>query len=943
MDLKLGQKVSVRGDGGTLKYIGRTQFAPGTWYGVELDTKQGKNDGSVNGVKYFDCEKKNGLYGVFVRILLLDNGNGKADNLIGADISNNVKQLQSKLLLATQEVDKYKKLIENYVSLHKQAVEKSTILESSLESAVVDKEYLEDSNLQMTAQLKELSMKYDELETDYQILKEESEINKQIETEIRHELEHNDHSEEVKLLISRNKQLEVALINLQKLSKESQSALRDEIQRLNNRIADSEKKLGSTKDIELKLVEAESNIELLRKQLDSTLELEKIIELLNSKNEELQNELERLSNDVIELTELHDLDRALEENQKVVEHELRSTITDLKELISLDKQKLAALTKQNKYLESKLAEALSISKYTTQPNNDNSSTVLAADFEELKINFKTEKRISFKNLLEKDLLSGELDFKSWREGLGSTTNNSKVYCKLKYLECIVSPIINHAFSVPQGEIFYEKSTPIINHTNLVLINALLLFVEKLWDYNYNSSKVEGLLLILDKLEVSLNEVKLKFLDSNVEGLNFMFVDEFIRGINDLFSVETDNVSLEAFGRAHYYFTINVIKGFTSDFILLTGYMNQTLQTYFEGGRSRGDLDLSLKKDMDHIRQEVSKLDSMLKKRIQRLDELDEGLDVRIVPNAYSFVDILDLVRNPSKILLRIVKHIETEENSFKNAADLEYETLDQIFEITEGLMKKLRKQVEALQNMLDCEPTFEQLKVQPWRRIERKEALESNSPETRTEHLETIRILNEKAIERENKITDLLVNINLLESTLTMSNNKNAEIIQLLRKELTSLRIQHEELTKKYTELEIESTSLREQVEQVTELNSLLSNDNIIVPNFEKLEPEKQYDKVMTLAQENQVLKKLLAQHKHRDKPFQNVQLPHLRSKIQPTKESKVELIRANTFYQNATRFRDNIIPKVTPIKVNYLRRVINLHKYLVSTMNDDVHRYQPC
>ncbi|XP_011311127.1 kinesin-like protein KIF13B isoform X5 [Fopius arisanus] len=69
----LGESVMVRPYSycGVIAYIGGTDFASGTWIGVELDAPTGKNDGAVNGHRYFTCRPK---YGIFVKVdkLVLD-------------------------------------------------------------------------------------------------------------------------------------------------------------------------------------------------------------------------------------------------------------------------------------------------------------------------------------------------------------------------------------------------------------------------------------------------------------------------------------------------------------------------------------------------------------------------------------------------------------------------------------------------------------------------------------------------------------------------------------------------------------------------------------------------------------------------------------------------------------------------------------------------------
>ncbi|XP_060903257.1 CAP-Gly domain-containing linker protein 3 isoform X1 [Labrus mixtus] len=63
LNVEVGDQVLVAGQkNGIVRFYGKTNFAPGYWFGIELDQPTGKHDGSVFGVRYFSCLPK---YGVF--------------------------------------------------------------------------------------------------------------------------------------------------------------------------------------------------------------------------------------------------------------------------------------------------------------------------------------------------------------------------------------------------------------------------------------------------------------------------------------------------------------------------------------------------------------------------------------------------------------------------------------------------------------------------------------------------------------------------------------------------------------------------------------------------------------------------------------------------------------------------------------------------------------
>lgn len=62
-EFKVGDACWVNGTkAGVVAFVGETQFKEGEWAGVVLETNDGKNDGSLNGVTYFVTEPNRGIF-----------------------------------------------------------------------------------------------------------------------------------------------------------------------------------------------------------------------------------------------------------------------------------------------------------------------------------------------------------------------------------------------------------------------------------------------------------------------------------------------------------------------------------------------------------------------------------------------------------------------------------------------------------------------------------------------------------------------------------------------------------------------------------------------------------------------------------------------------------------------------------------------------------------
>lgn len=66
----IGSRCTANDVDGYVRFVGETDFSGGIWIGVELDLPVGKNDGSIQGKRYFSCGSEHGVFVRPVKVVL---------------------------------------------------------------------------------------------------------------------------------------------------------------------------------------------------------------------------------------------------------------------------------------------------------------------------------------------------------------------------------------------------------------------------------------------------------------------------------------------------------------------------------------------------------------------------------------------------------------------------------------------------------------------------------------------------------------------------------------------------------------------------------------------------------------------------------------------------------------------------------------------------------
>lgn len=846
--ISVGNRVSVRGQNGTVRYVGSTDFAPGEWIGVELDTPNGKNNGSVNNKAYFECAEH---HGVFVRASMVDPPDSELS------LHRVIDRLQAKLRSATHDIKEYRQTI----AAHEKELQHARTLESQVEMLSTDKDFLVQKNGELEGALKKVTEDYEALKKDVAALQEELDVNRQLEDAIKSLAVDNVSASDFQLIVSRNAQLESTIAGLEAL------------------VAEANTNKGAAERLEV----AEATIQSLQGQLEAALDLDKIVSHLTAENEQLLAQVAELRKSVAELSELHELDKSLEHSQAEVEQKLKSDISQLSKVIQDDKMLISDLERKNKYLENKFSE------YRTTSNR-NSSITLAPDYysdddtltnihtelELLKLEVRKHKLASFADRLSLRVSQAKLDLLHRFDPLAlSLSTNLKNGYRVLYeinLNMAYTTIILDTITTLSRTETHQLSNFISVRLQFNHLNVLLQALAHLWEFNYATKHyvtvMPSLRTVLSELNnnllVSLAHVKEADLDSVPTP---SYIGNFVAEVLDLLKLEfVSDTYLVIFQNVSLFKVyVSNIHHESVENVNLLRLMSTYINRYYVATSDTDDLINELHAKVGGLLEEANAVVANLTNLLRQLNEVCEhSKDITIsIKTSLNFHEPSVAFRDLNKIL----RKIEVETYTIHDDDDaVNAELLKEIFEFdfdveSWGTLDTISQAFRRSQRFLDC--TYESYEKQAqsiYDLVANPPTPASlDEPDTKSERLVESQHndLHAKLQEKDQKIQDLQLNVRLLEKNMASSDAKSKEYVAKMKKELAQLRTEYEGLKKSYDHVIKANKDLELEIQHILKSHQLLETSQL-VGKFADLQSEKKFTEEMALVEEVLLLRKIL-------------------------------------------------------------------------------------
>ncbi|KAJ3585634.1 hypothetical protein NHX12_014353 [Muraenolepis orangiensis] len=369
---KVGSVVEVIGKGqrGTVAYVGATLFASGKWVGVILDEAKGKNDGTVQGKRYFTCEENHGIFVRQSQIQLVEDGSAATSPETPDSVTSKIprqkdipetprttKQSASRRSVKTPR-PAFSSLIGDVseAGVSSQGPLAAPVIpqlsglpaataaptpagqskeEESLRSQVKDlEEKLETLKMKRAedkVKLKELEKHKIQLEQlqEWKSKMQEQQVDLQKQLKEAKKDARSDgaaSSYHVKQLEEQNGRLKEALVRMRDLS----SSEKQEHVKLQKQMEKKNVELESLRGQKEKLQEetklAEATIDELKEQVDAALGAEEMVETLTERNLDLEEKVRELRETVTDLEAINEMNDELQENARETEMELREQV-----------------------------------------------------------------------------------------------------------------------------------------------------------------------------------------------------------------------------------------------------------------------------------------------------------------------------------------------------------------------------------------------------------------------------------------------------------------------------------------------------------------------------------------------------------------------------------------------------------------------------------------